>query len=78
MGQPVPISIELETTENGVKATGALELFGKTYQRNAHAPANRSDDRIAPDLAVVRVLRGLEVDVMEWIHEHIDRYVKDE
>jgi hypothetical protein len=78
MGEAVTISIELETTEKGVDATGALELSGKTYRRNAHAPANRNDDRIAPDLAVVRVMRGLELDVMEWIHEHIDRYVKDE
>lgn len=78
MGEAVTISIELQQTETGVDATGAMELFGKIYRTDAHAPANRSDDRIAPDLAVVRVLRGLELDVMEWIHEHIDRYIKDE
>jgi len=78
MGEAVTISIELERTETGVDATGAMELFGRSYRTDAHAPANRCDDRIAPDLAVARVLRGLEIDVLEWIHEHIDRYVKDE
>jgi hypothetical protein len=78
MREAIAISIELEETDAGVDATGALELSGKTYRINAHAPENRSDDRIAYDLAVVRVLRGLELGVMEWIHEHIDRYVKDE
>ncbi|MGA9596495.1 MAG: hypothetical protein WBV06_10080 [Acidimicrobiia bacterium] len=78
MSEAIAISIELEETDAGVDATGALELSGKTYRMNAHAPENHSDDRIAYDLAVVRVLRGLEIGVMEWIHEHIDRYVEDE
>lgn len=78
MREVVTISIELEETNNGVDATGAIQLSSKTYRCNAHAPENRRDHRIAHDLAVARVLRGLELDLMEWIHEHIDRYVKDE
>jgi hypothetical protein len=78
MREAVAIQIELEKTDTGINATGAMQLSGKTYRMNAHAPENRNDDRITHDLAVVRVLRGLELDVMEWIHEHIDRYVKDE
>ncbi len=78
MGEAVAISIELSRTDAGVDATGTMQLSGKTYHMDAHAPENHSDHRIAEDLAVVRVLRGLECDVREWIHEHIDRYVKDE
>lgn len=78
MREVVSISIELEETETGVDATGALDISGKTYRVRAFAPENKRDHRIAHDLAVVRVLRGLELELMEWIHEHIDRYVKDE
>lgn len=78
MREVVAISIELEETDTGVDATGAMQLASQTYRFNAHAPENRRDHRIAHDLAVARVLRGLELDLMEWIHEHIDRYVKDE
>ena len=78
MRELVSISIELEESATGVEATGWFELEGKTYRTNAHAPENRRDHRIAHDLAVVRVMRGLELQLMEWIHEHIDRYIADE
>jgi len=78
MREVVSISIELEETGTGVDATGSLELSGKMYRVNAHAPENRRDHRIAHDLAVARVMRGLELNLMEWIHEHIDRYIADE
>ena len=78
MRESVSISVELEESANGVDATGWLELSGKTYRASAHAPENHRDHRIAHDLAVVRVMRALEVELMEWIHEHIDRYIKDE
>jgi hypothetical protein len=78
MREVVSIAIELEETEYGVDATGSLELSGKRYRANAHSPENHRDHRVAHDLAVARVLRSLELDLMEWIHEHIDRTIKDE
>jgi len=78
MREVVSISIELEESPTGVDATGHFELSGKTYRVNAHAPENHRDHRIAHDLAVARVMRGLELELMEWIHEHIDRYIRDE
>ena len=78
MPEIVSISIELEETAKGVDATGWFELSGKTYRANAHAPENHRDHRIAHDLAMARVMRNLELELMEWIHEHIDRYIMDE
>jgi len=78
MRELVSISIELEESARGVDASGWFEIAGKTYRANAHAPENRRDHRIAHDLAVVRVMRDLELQLMEWIHEHSDRYSADE
>ena len=78
MPEVIPISIELEETESGVDATGSMELSGNVYRCNAHAPENHRDHRVAHDLAVARVMRSLELELMEWIHEHIDRYIADE
>ena len=78
MSETVTISIELDESPTGVNATGWFELSGKTYRANAHAPENHRDHRIAHDLAVARVTRNLELELMEWIHEHIDRYIENE
>jgi len=78
MSEIVSISIELDETAIGVDATGWFELSGKTYRASAHAPENHRDHRIAHDLAMARVMRNLELELMEWIHEHIDRYIRDE
>jgi hypothetical protein len=78
MPEMVSINIELEESATGVDAAGWFELSGKTYRANVHAPENHRDHRIAHDLAVARVMRALELELMEWIHEHIDRYIKDE
>ena len=78
MPENVSISIELEETATGVDATGWFELSGKTYRANAHAPENHRDHRLAHNLAMARVIRGLELELMEWIHEHIDRCIMDE
>ncbi len=78
MPEVVSISIELEQSASGVGATGWLELSGKKYQASAHAPENHKDHRVSHDLAVARVMRGLEIEVMEWVHEHIDRCIIDQ
>ena len=78
MPEVVSIAVELQESAEGVDATGWFELSGKTYRCTAHAPENHRDHRIAHDLAVARVMRCLELELMEWIHEHIDRYIKDE
>ncbi len=78
MPETVSISIELDKSATGVDATGWFELSSKTYRATAHAPENHSDHRIAHDLAMARVMRNLEIELMEWIHEHIDRCIADE
>jgi hypothetical protein len=78
MPETISTTIELTETAEGVDAMGWFELSGKTYKASAHAPENHRDHRIAHDLAVARVMRALELELMEWIHEHIDRYIKDE
>lgn len=78
MPENVSIAIKLDEAAGGVDAAGWFELSGKTYRAAAHAPENHRDHRIARDLAVARVMRNLELELMEWIHEHIDRYVDDE
>ena len=78
MPETISTTIELTETAEGVDATGWFDLSGKTYKASAHAPENHRDHRIAHDLAVARVMRALELELMEWIHEHIDRYIKDE
>ena len=77
MPETVTITLELEELTSGVDATGWFELSGKTYRAKAHAPENHRDHRLAHDLVVVRVMRNLEMELMEWIHEHIDRYTGD-
>ncbi len=78
MPEIVSIKIELEESALGVDAAGWFELSGKSYRAMAHAPENHRDHGIAHDLAVARVMRGLELELMEWIHEHIDRFIMDE
>lgn len=75
MPETLSIAIELEESPDGVDASGWFELSGKTYRVSAHAPEYHRDHRVSHDLAVARVIRGLEIQLMEWIHEHIDRYV---
>ncbi len=77
MPETVTITLELEELTSGVDATGWFELSGKTYRAKAHAPENHRDHRLAHDLVVARVMRNLEMELMEWIHEHIDRYTGD-
>jgi len=76
--ETLTISIELTETEDGVDARGRFELLGNTYRARAHAPEIHRDHRVAHDLAVARVIRGLEVELLNQIHEQIDRYIADE
>ena len=78
MPETISTTIELTETDAGVDATGWFELSGKTYKAFAHAPENHRNHRLAHDLAVARVMRAMELELMEWIHEHIDRFIADE
>jgi hypothetical protein len=74
----IPVTIRLERSDSGIEATAVMELEKKTIESAAHAPSRRANDDVGSSLAIARVLRGLEVEVMHWVHEHIDRYVADE
>jgi len=78
MPETVEITIEVQEGTAGVDAAGWFDLSGKSYRAQAHAPENHRDHRCAHDLAVARVIRSLELELMEWIHEHIDRCITNE
>jgi len=79
MTMTIPVTIELDqdTAEVGASATLDLPTFSITAE--ARAPVtNHASTPITDDLAIARVLHDLEVQIMESVHERIDRYVADE
>ena len=75
---PVTIDIDLE----GHYAVGRASLRGHTQTYDVTAQAVRHEDGSidgwATDLVTARLLRRLEIALMETIHERIDRTVLDE
>ena len=74
----IPVTINLARSDSGIEATAVMVLEKKTIETTAHAPSRRANDDVADSLAIARALRALEVEVMHWVHEHIDRYVANE
>jgi len=74
----IPVTIHLARSESGIDATAVMDLEKKTIEAAAHAPSRRANDDVGASLATARVLRALELEVMHWVHEHIDRYVANE
>jgi hypothetical protein len=76
----VPITVTLESSGSTVTGKATLESPERTYEVVATAPRHEdgSTDAWSLDLATARLLRRLEVDLIERVHERIDRYVVNE
>lgn len=74
----IPVTINVARSDSGIEATAVMEMEKKTIEVDAHAPSRRANDDVGTSLAIARALRALEVEVMHWVHEHIDRYVANE
>jgi hypothetical protein len=70
------VEITLSSTDTAVIARASLEVPGRRFDAEAAAPTStRSPDpELTRDLAIARVLRALEADLMHWVHERINRY----
>ncbi|MGD2051270.1 MAG: DUF1876 family protein [Acidimicrobiia bacterium] len=79
MSLTIPVMIELDQDATEVGASATLELPTTQFTAEARASVTRSASTpITDELAIARVLRDLEVQIMRTVHERIDRYVADE
>ena len=73
--QTAEVEISLGVTGSTVTASASLDVPGHRYEAEASAPkSGRSfNSDLTRDLAIARVLRALEAEVMHSVHERIDR-----
>lgn len=75
------IDVEIDATE--VRAEARLDAFGQEFVGRGRAPRHpghldeAEGSPVPAGLAVARALRALEAELMELVHEHIDRSVGD-
>ncbi len=76
------VSVDIDLALNGPAVEGSAKLVGVGKPLEASASAVRhldgSIDDWAQDLVTARLLRRLEVAVMESVHERIDRAILNE
>ena len=75
-----PVEIELTVHGAVVEGRATLATRRRTYTVDAHAARHEdgSIDDWAIDLTMARLLRNLEVALMERVHERIDRSITNE
>lgn len=77
----VRVNVTVETGDETVSATATVDGLSRTYQAVGNAPYRNTGahpmPRIGPELAVARALHVLYHDMMESIHERIDRSYED-
>ncbi len=79
MSLTIPVTIELDQDVSEVGASATLELPTLQFKAEARASVtNHASTPITDELAIARVLRDLELQIMRTVHERIDRYVADE
>lgn len=79
MSLTIPVTIELDQDVAEVGASATLELPSTQFKAEARASVTKNASMpITDELAIARVLRDLEVQIMRTVHERIDRYVPDE
>ena len=74
--QTAEVEITLTATESKVTANASLEVPHHRYEAEAKAPRSTRSHapELARDLAIARVLRAIEAELMHAVHERIDRY----
>ncbi len=79
MSLTIPVTIELDQDVAEVGASATLQLPTQCLKAEARASVtNHASTPITDELAIARVLRDLEAQIMRTVHERIDRYVADE
>lgn len=74
------IEVHTERDDTEARAVASMEGLLGSYQGQGRAPRNpnvQTKFPVATGLAVARALRSLEVEIMELVHEEIDRYTGD-
>jgi hypothetical protein len=74
--QTAEVEISLSATESNVMARASLDVPGRRFEAAATAPQGirSTSPEFARDLAIARVLRALEAELMHSVHERIDRF----
>jgi hypothetical protein len=69
------VKLHVEVNDDKAVAVASLECPSGSFEGNGWAKIGRSDVKghIAGDLAAARALRSVEAQLMEHVHEHIDR-----
>lgn len=79
MSLTIPVTIELDQDAATVGASATLELPTLSLKAEARASVtSHASTPITDELAVARVLRDLEAQLMSTVHERIDRFIADE
>jgi len=77
----VRMHLELESEGESVTATAVLDGFGEPFHASGSAAQSRDRDparpNLAAELAVVRALSDLHHQILERVHERIDRSMGD-
>jgi hypothetical protein len=74
------IEVHTERDDTEARAVATMEGLLGSYQGQGRAPRNpkvQNKFPVATGLAIARALRSLEVEIMELVHEEIDRYTGD-
>ena len=73
------VNLHVEVNDDKAVAVASLECPSESFEGNGWAKIGRSDVKghIAGDLAAARALRSVEAQLMEHVHEHIDRCTGD-
>lgn len=69
------VNLHVDIDERAATATASMECPTGSFKADGHAKVGRTDIKgcVAGDLAAARALRSLEAQLMEHVHEHIDR-----
>jgi len=69
------VNLHVEVVDEGAYAVAMMECPSGAFKGEGRAKIGQSDGKqhIATDLATARALRAIEGDLMEHVHERIDR-----
>jgi Rv2632c-like len=76
----VVLHVDFDPTPDAVNATVTMDGLGPTCKATGHAPraVRRPDPEMDYELAMSRALSALEHQLMERVHQRIDRAATDD
>jgi len=74
------VNLYVDVNDDAAVAVATMECPSGSFRGEGRARIGRSDIKghTAGDLAAARALRAVEAELMEHIHEHIDRCTDDD